>query len=65
MTNHLRVFLTPAEYSALLDISQEELRTPADQARHMLRLELSRRGALNIESKVSPGMIQPEKHCKA
>ncbi len=60
MTNHLRVFLTPAEYTALLKVSQEELRAPADQARHILRLELIRRGALITENQESAALVQPE-----
>jgi hypothetical protein len=62
MTNHLRVFLTPAEYTALLMVSQEELRAPADQARHILRLELTRRGALITENQETPALVQPEMH---
>jgi hypothetical protein len=60
MTNHLRVFLTPAEYTALLKVSQEELRAPTDQARHILRLELTRRGALSTEAKEPAAAYQPE-----
>lgn len=46
MTNPLKVHLTPDEYTALFKVSQQELRTPSDQARHILRTELTRRGAL-------------------
>ena len=60
MTTHLRVLLTSAEYDALLKVSQEELRTPADQARHILRLELTRRGALSAEAKELAAPKQPE-----
>ena len=60
MTTHLRVLLTPAEYTALLKVSQEELRAPADRARHILRLELTRRGALSTDAKELAAPNPPE-----
>lgn len=60
MTTHLRVLLTPAEYTALLKVSQEELRAPADQARHILCQELTRRGVLSAEVNEPTAPHQPE-----
>ena len=63
MTTHLKVFLAPAECTALLKVSQEELCSLVDQARHILRLELTRRGALSIDAKdVAASNQQEECH---
>ena len=42
--NRLTVTLEQPEYAVLLQMAMAELRTPADQLRHILRLELERRG---------------------
>ena len=42
--NRLTVTLEQPEYAALLQMAMAELRTPPDQLRHILRLELERRG---------------------
>ena len=44
MMNRLTVILEQPEYVALLETAMTELRTPPDQLRHILRLELERRG---------------------
>jgi len=46
MLNRLKILLEQPEYSALIQLSEKELRTPADQARLIVRLELIRRGLL-------------------
>ena len=47
MWNRLNLTLDQAEYSALLKVALAELRSPVDQAHHMLRQELIRRGMLD------------------
>jgi hypothetical protein len=44
MMNRLTIILEQPEYAALLQIAMADLRTPPDQLRHILRLELERRG---------------------
>ena len=44
MVNRLTITLEQPEYAALLQMAMAELRTPPDQLRHILRLELERRG---------------------
>ena len=44
MINRLTVIQEQPEYVALLETAMAELRTPPDQLRHILRLELERRG---------------------
>jgi flagellar biosynthesis regulator FlaF len=44
MVNRITVTLEQAEYSALLKLAGEDLRGPADQLRHILRVELENRG---------------------
>jgi len=46
MLNCLKVLLEQPEYSALIHLSEREMRTPADQVRLIVRLELVRRGLL-------------------
>jgi hypothetical protein len=46
MVNRIKLTLEQDEYSALLKMAVSELRNPPDQARHILRQELSRRGYL-------------------
>jgi hypothetical protein len=46
MLNCLKVLLEQPEYSALIHLSESEMRTPADQVRLIVRLELIRRGLL-------------------
>lgn len=43
MVNQLTITLEQPEYAALLQMAVAELRTPQDQLRHILRLELERR----------------------
>ena len=43
------VVLGPDEHDALVELSFEELRTPRDQARHILRTELERQGLLELD----------------
>ncbi len=46
MINRVKVVLPQEEYSALLKLSESELRNPQDQIRAVLRQELVRRGLL-------------------
>jgi hypothetical protein len=46
MLNCLKVLFEQPEYSALIRLSEREMRTPADQVRLIVRLELVRRGLL-------------------
>lgn len=46
MLNCLKILLEQPEYSALIHLSEREMRTPADQVRLIVRLELVRRGLL-------------------
>jgi hypothetical protein len=48
--NRVKLILEQDEYSALLKVAVSELRNPADQARHILRQDLTRRGLLSTES---------------
>lgn len=43
MVNQLTITLEQPEYAALLQMAVAELRSPQDQLRHILRLELERR----------------------
>ena len=47
MLNRLKILLEQPEYSALIHLAEKELRTPADQARLIVRLDLIRRGLLS------------------
>ena len=51
MLNLLKIFLDQPEYSALIQLSEWELRTPAEQARHLIRLELIRLGLVTENKK--------------
>ena len=44
MVNRLTITLEQPEYAALLKMAMAELRTPPDQLRHILHLELEQRG---------------------
>jgi hypothetical protein len=46
MLNRLKILLEQPEYSALIHLAEKELRTPADQVRLIVRLDLIRRGLL-------------------
>ena len=46
MLNCLKVLFEQPEYSALIHLSEREMRTPADQVRLIVRLELVRSGLL-------------------
>ena len=46
MVARIKLTLRQTEYSALLKMAVAELRNPADQARYLLRCELTRRGLL-------------------
>lgn len=46
MLNCLKVLFEQPEYSALIHLSEREMRTPADQVRLIVRLELVRCGLL-------------------
>ena len=53
MLNRLKILLEQPEYSALIHLAEKELRTPADQVRLIVRLELIRRGLLPKVEKLS------------
>jgi hypothetical protein len=46
VVNRVKLVLEQDEYSALLKVAVSELRNPADQIRHILRQDLTRRGLL-------------------
>jgi hypothetical protein len=46
MINRIRIILEQPEYSALIQLSGQEIRTPADQVVVILRRELIRHGLL-------------------
>lgn len=46
MINRLKILLDQPEYTALLKLSEQELRNPADQARLLVRQELIRLGLI-------------------
>ena len=46
MINRIRIILEQPEYSALIQLSAQEIRTPADQIIVIVRNELIRRGLL-------------------
>jgi hypothetical protein len=48
--NRVKLILEQDEYSALLKVATSELRNPADQARHILRQDLARRGLLPADA---------------
>lgn len=55
MLNRLKILLEQPEYSALIHLAEKELRTPADQVRLIVRLDLIRRGLLpEDENKSTP-----------
>ncbi len=55
MINRLRILLDQPEYNALLRLSDQELRYPADEVRLLVRLELIRRGLLpEVETQSTP-----------
>ena len=62
MMNRLTVILEQPEYSALLRTAMAELRTPPDQLRHILRLELERRGLWPPDSSPDIGQSQEDRH---
>jgi hypothetical protein len=53
MVNRVKLILNQDEYSALLRVAIDELRNPADQARHILRQDLARRGLLPTDASAS------------
>jgi len=57
MLNSLKILLEQPEYSALIRLSEREMRTPADQVRLILRQELVRRGLLQD---TLPNLSQPK-----
>ncbi len=60
MLNRLKILLEQPEYSALIHLAEQELRTPGDQARLIVRLDLIRRGML--PAKENPSMEHQEKN---
>jgi len=67
MLNRLKILLEQPEYSALIHLAEKELRTPADQVRLIVRLELIRRGLLpEVETQSTPtqeNLVRHESTC--
>ena len=62
MINRLKILLDQPEYTALLKLSEQELRNPADQARLLVRQELIRLGlvpATHLEPKEKLSSYDP------
>ncbi len=59
MLNRLRVTLKQDEYSGLIEMAREELRSPDEQMRFLLRQELQRRGLLPICVVASEVILPP------
>lgn len=57
MVKKIEVTLEQNEYSALLDMSIDDLRNPSDQMRHILRMEIERR----LEHEEDHNLDQEEK----
>lgn len=57
MLNSLKILIEQPEYSALIHLSEREMRTSADQVRLILRQELVRRGLLQD---TLPNLNQPQ-----
>lgn len=53
MLNRIKLTLEQPEYSALLELATRELRGPDEQAHHIVRQELERRGLLSTDDSVS------------
>ncbi|MCL7454082.1 MAG: hypothetical protein M8467_13645 [Anaerolineae bacterium] len=62
MINRLTVILEQPEYAALLETAMTELRTPPDQLRHILRLELERRGLWSPAQVPDVGQSKEDPH---
>ena len=60
MLNRLKILLEQPEYSALIHLAEQELRTPADQARLIVRIDLIRRGLLLASESPS---TEPQENC--
>jgi hypothetical protein len=52
MINRIKVLLPQIEYSGLLELADEDLRTPNEQLRFLLRQELVRRKRMNLDAEV-------------
>ncbi len=67
MLNHLKILLEQPEYSALIHLAEKELRTPADQVRLIVRLDLIRRGLLpeveNQSTQTQENFVRHESTC--
>lgn len=50
MITRLKLALPQTEYKALMKLAESETRNPPDQLRHILRVELERRGLLPTEA---------------
>ena len=60
MLNSLKVYFEQPEYSALIRLAEQELRSPADLVRLLVRMELLQRGLL--PNKANPPAQLLEKH---
>jgi hypothetical protein len=60
MVNKVVVLLEHDEYSTLLNMAIDDLRNPADELRHILRMEIERRNKKleSIEVQENPNHIQ-------
>ena len=64
MSRRIEITLPQQEYSALLDISIDDLRIPADEIRFILRKEIERRSDksknLELERKIEKKIIKQD-----
>lgn len=65
MVNRLKLALDQAEYSALLKVATSELRSPDDQARYIVRQELTRRNLLPLEPPIEYTEVRHEPQQRA
>jgi len=67
MLNRLKILLEQPEYSALIHLAEKELRTPADQVRLIVRLDLIKRGLLleveNQSTQTQENFVRHESTC--
>lgn len=63
MVTRITVTLEQPEYSALLKVAVEELRSPQDQLRYILRKELDRLGLLSLTGDAPQEHNRKERSC--
>lgn len=63
MINRLKILLDQPEYTALLKLSEQELRNPADQARLLVRHELIRLGLISTTHEPKENIVHHDPAC--